>query len=111
MLNAITIATANAPEAQGSQNFLVTMVPFAVIIIIMIWMTSRGQKKQQQKRQQMIDSLQRGQRVIVAGGLYGKIAEIKDQSFLVEIADSVKIEVAKFGISSVVDDNAVENKK
>lgn len=108
MFNALTIAqAAPAAQPQGQQNFLITMVPFALIIIVMIWMTSRGQKKQQQKRQQMLDGLQRGQRVIAAGGLYGKIIEIKDQTFMIEIADNVKIEVAKFGVSAPADETTV----
>ncbi|MDD4181822.1 MAG: preprotein translocase subunit YajC [Victivallaceae bacterium] len=107
MFNALTIAQASPAQPQGSPNFLITMVPFALIIIVMIWMTSRGQKKQQQKRQLMIDGLQRGQRVIAVGGLYGKIVEIKDQTFIIEIADNVKIEVAKFGISTPVDETAI----
>lgn len=107
MFNALTIAQAPSAQPQGSSNFLISMVPFALIIIVMIWMTSRGQKKQQQKRQQMLDGLQRGQRVIAAGGLYGKIVEIKDQTFIIEIADNVKIEVAKFGVTSPINETAV----
>lgn len=74
-----------------------------LIIVVMIFIFSRSNKKQQQKRQEMLDRIVKGSRVLLNSGVYGKVAEVREKEFLVEIADNVKVLVVKNGVASVED--------
>ncbi|HWQ88601.1 MAG TPA: preprotein translocase subunit YajC, partial [Desulfitobacteriaceae bacterium] len=97
-----------------------TLVFYVVIIFgTMYFLMIRPQQKQQKQRMAMIDSLRVRDKIITAGGLYGKITKVKDASVIVQIADKVEVEIAKSGIISVENrdvsaestDSAKNNKK
>ncbi|OGV38996.1 MAG: preprotein translocase subunit YajC [Lentisphaerae bacterium GWF2_45_14] len=87
--------------------------PFGIIIIlgIMIFLLFRSQKKEARRRQEMLNSIKTGDKVVTAGGIYGEVTSVKNDSFVVKIADNVKIEVCKTGVNTVVNNAApAENK-
>jgi preprotein translocase subunit YajC len=61
----------------------------------------RPQQKQAKKRQALLNGIKVRDQIITAGGIYGKITKIKDNSVILQIADKVEVEVAKSGIISV----------
>lgn len=61
----------------------------------------RPQQKQAKKRQALLSGIKARDQIITAGGLYGKITKVKDNSVMILIADKVEVEVAKSGIVSV----------
>ncbi len=83
-------------QAQGGDySFLIMMVAiFAIMYFFMI----RPQNKKQKEIQKFRKGLEVGQSVITAGGIYGKIKEIEDNTVVVEIAPSVKIKIDKNSI-------------
>lgn len=84
-----------AAQGGGDYSFLIMMVAiFAIMYFFMI----RPQNKKQKEIQNFRKNLEVGQSVITAGGIYGKIKEIEDNSVVVEIAPSVKIKVDKNSI-------------
>lgn len=111
MLNAILATAAQAaPAAQGAaagQQATQTN-PFGMLIlmtgafILMFWMMSRSNKKQQQKREELLDSVVKGTDVMLASGIYGKVASVQDKIFTVEIADRVFVKVNRAGIHEVI---------
>ena len=50
----------------------------------------------------MLNALVKGKEVMLANGIYGKISEVKEKTFVVEIAPNVCVEVAKNGVAEVV---------
>ncbi|HWQ43048.1 MAG TPA: preprotein translocase subunit YajC, partial [Desulfosporosinus sp.] len=58
-------------------------------------------QKQAKKRQALLSGIKARDQIITAGGLYGKITKVKDNSVMILIADKVEVEVAKSGIVSV----------
>ena len=97
------IASAAAAAPQAKQNPLTSMLPVFIIVIVFMFFMSRSQKKQQQKRQDMLNALVRGKEVMLANGIYGKISEVKENTFIVEIASGVCVEVAKNGVAEVIE--------
>ena len=79
----------------------------------MYFLMIRPQQKQAKQRQNLLSSLKVRDKVITAGGIYGKVTKVKDNSVMLLIADKVEVEVAKSGITSVEnrDINAEQNKK
>ena len=98
-----------APAAQQSAgaapvqqpNPWMSILPFILIFVVMIFFMNRSQKKQMAKRQEMMDRITKGTAVVLTSGVYGKVAEVREDSFIVEIADNVKIRVNKSGIAAI----------
>ena len=97
-------AAAPGAAAQPQPNMLTGMLPILIGFAVMIFFMMRSQKKQAQKRQQMIDQVVKGTRVLLNSGMYGTIVEVKSNSFVVEIADRVQVEVVKNGIADLAAD-------
>ncbi|QAR34327.1 preprotein translocase subunit YajC [Geovibrio thiophilus] len=95
-----TMLAANAQPGQGGA--LIQLLPLILIFAIFYFLLIRPQQKRQKKHAQMLDALKAGDEVILAGGIYGKIDRVADQNtFIVEIADGVKVKSAKSGVASV----------
>ena len=102
-------ATTKSAQTKGFSGMKDMILIFLVVIVFMFFM-SRSQRKQQQKRDEMLNALVRGKEVMLANGIYGKISEVKEKTFIVEIAPNVCIEVAKNGVAEVVTAEAEESK-
>lgn len=89
-----------AAQAQGGSmgSLLIMMV---LIFVVMYFLMIRPQQKKQKELAKFRDSLQKGDKVVTIGGIYGTIAEVKDKVVLLEIDNNVKIRVDK---SSLVKD-------
>lgn len=93
----LNLITLEAPQAQGGGYSGLIMI--VLLIAIFYFMMIRPQQKQQKKLQQMRDALKAGDKVITAGGIYGKITEVKDDYVVVAISDAVKIRVLKTAVT------------
>ena len=79
----------------GNVGFIGMMI---VIFAIMYFMMIRPQQKRQKEIQKMRENMKVGDKVVTAGGIHGKIKEINDTNFLVEIAENVRIRVDKASV-------------
>ena len=77
------------------------MVPIFLMIVIMYFLMIRPQKKRQQEQQRLISALKTGDRVVTNAGIHGLIANVKETTIMLKIADNVKIEVEKSAVTNV----------
>ncbi len=103
--------TAPAEGARPGASSLMSFLPFILIFVAMYFLMIAPQRKKQKQHQQMLASLDAGDEVITAGGIYGFITAKKDDRFVIRISDSTKIEVGKGYITSVVAKKSGEEKK
>ncbi|MBO7237826.1 MAG: preprotein translocase subunit YajC [Elusimicrobiaceae bacterium] len=89
--------------AQGGGANMFLMLFFAAAIIFML-MSGRGQKKREEQRQAKIAALQKGDQVIIPGGIVGTVVGFKDNTLEVKIAEGVKITILKSGIVGFISD-------
>ena len=89
------VAMGVAPE--GGSPWL-QLVPFALVLAIFYFIILLPMRRKQQKVQQFLGALKEGDRVITTGGIYGQVTRLRDQSVQLQIADKVRIEVAKAAI-------------
>ena len=82
---------------QGGSAWL-QFVPFALVLGIFYFIILLPMKRKQQKIQEFLDSLKVGDRVITTGGIYGQVTRVGEQSVQLQIADKIRIEVAKAAI-------------
>ena len=87
----------NVPEVE-------TITAKVVIVAIFYFFMIRPQQKKQKEIQKSREALKTGDKVITAGGIYGKIKEIGDTYMLIEVADGVRIRVDKTSIFASAED-------
>ena len=80
-------------------NPLIGFLPLIIIFGIFYFLLILPQQRKQKSHQTMLESLKRGDRVVTIGGIFGKIVNIKGDIITVEIANQVRVEVARSGIS------------
>jgi preprotein translocase subunit YajC len=80
---------------QQTQSMLGMFLPLVMIIVVFYFFMIRPQMKKQKEMQKFRDALQRGDKVVTTGGIYGRIDEIKDQVIFLEVAPSIKLKVDK----------------
>lgn len=85
-----------APAAGGGMMQMVMMM--VVIMAIFYFFMIRPQQKKQKDLQKARESMKTGDKVVTAGGIHGKIREVGDTWFLVEVADGVKIKFEKTSV-------------
>jgi preprotein translocase subunit YajC len=98
----ITEAYAQAGPGAGGGNFLIQLLPFAMILGIMYFLIIRPQQKRLKDHRDMIASIRRGDTVVTAGGLVGKVSKvIGDAELQVELTEGVRVRVVRSTISEV----------
>jgi preprotein translocase subunit YajC len=84
--------------ATGAANPLTSLLPLVLIIVVFYFFMIRPQVKRQKELKNYRNSLQRNDRVITTGGIYGKITDVKDQTVTIEIAENIRIKVDKSAV-------------
>ena len=95
------LAQTPAPSPSAAGSGLLGMLPFLFLIVIMYYVMIRPQMRRQKEQAKLVSSLKTGDRVVTASGIHGLIANVKDSTVIVKVADNVKIEMEKSAIASV----------
>ena len=87
-----------APAGGGIESMLLIVAMFGVMYFLMI----RPQMKRAKEHKTMVESLQKGDEVITAGGILGRISKVDDQYVTVAIAAGVEIQAQRAAIQTVL---------
>jgi preprotein translocase subunit YajC len=90
-----------APTAGAQPDLLQTLLPFLFMGVIFYFLLIRPQQKRQKQHQQLMANLKTGDRVVTSSGIHGLIANVKETTFLLKVADNVKIEIDKSAVAGV----------
>ncbi|MEO8211290.1 MAG: preprotein translocase subunit YajC [bacterium] len=85
-------------QAQGSNTM--SMVFLVAIIFVFYFFMIRPQMKKQKLEKDFRNSLQKGAKVVTIGGMHGRILDVNDRTFMIEIDTNVKVRVEKSAISA-----------
>ncbi|MCK5740505.1 preprotein translocase subunit YajC [bacterium] len=101
---------AGGGQAGGGMTSMLLM--FGLIFVIMYFLMIRPQQKRQKKHDLMINSLVKNDKVVTIGGMFGVIQGEKEkgQSYILKIADNVKVEVRRSAIAGKVEEDEEEVK-
>ena len=83
-------------------NAIPSFVFLLLIIVVFYFFMIRPQMKKQKDLKTYRDKLNKGDKIVTTGGIYGKVMDIKDQTVTMEIADNVRIKIDK---NAVLRDN------
>jgi len=95
---AYAMGGAGGEGAAGFSSF----IPIILMFVIFYFLLIRPQQKRQKEHRSMVSNLKKGDRIITSGGLYGRITGIDDTTLTVEIADKVRVKVARANVSAMV---------
>ena len=76
-------------------------IPIILMFVIFYFLLIRPQQKRQKEHRNMVSSLKKGDRIITSGGLHGRITGIDDTTLTLEIADKVRVKVARSNVSAM----------
>ena len=90
--------------AQAAGNSGMTMIIFWFLILGAMWFfLIAPQRKKQKEHAKLIDELSSGDEIVTASGIFGTITNVKDDRFVVRIAENTKVEIQKSFIQGKVD--------
>lgn len=101
-MDIVTTFLAQSAPAQQQPSMLQSLLPFIVIFAAMYFLIIAPQRKKQKQHQKMITELKSGAEVVTSGGIYGTITNVKDDRFVVKIAENTKVEITKGSVTAVV---------
>jgi preprotein translocase subunit YajC len=90
-------------QAQAQNSGWVNIIMMVALIAIFYFFMIRPQQKRQKEIQKAREALTNGDKVMTAGGIYGKVKEVGDKYFIIEIAENTRIRVAKDSVYPAAD--------
>jgi len=94
-------APPSGAEGASSSPAWMSFLPLVAIIAIFYFLILRPQNKKQKDTQRMLSALKKGDRVVTIGGIHGVIQSVKENTVIVKVDDTVKLELSRSAISSV----------
>jgi preprotein translocase subunit YajC len=92
-----------APAAGGDmQSTLMSMLPLALMFVVLYFVMIRPQMKKQKEHTAMISALAKGDEVITGGGLLGKVSKMGDTFIGLEVYSGVEIQVQRSAVIQVL---------
>ena len=106
--NAIAQTAPAAASGGDMQSSLMSMLPLVLMFVVLYFVMIRPQMKKQKEHRAMIDALAKGDEVITAGGLLGKVSKIGDAYIGVEIAGGVEVQLQRSAVVQVLPKGTVK---
>jgi len=98
----ISSAYAQAATGGSTQDTLMGMLPLVLMFVVLYFVMIRPQMKKAKEHKAMIEALAKGDEVVTAGGLLGKIAKIGESYVGVELASGVEVQMQRSAVVQVL---------
>jgi preprotein translocase subunit YajC len=82
----------------GQPGGLLSFLPFAIILAIFYFLILMPMQRRQKKVQEFQSGLKVGDKIVTTGGIYGQITRVNDKSVQLQVADKVRIEIARASV-------------
>ena len=98
----ISPAFAQAAPAASQTDSLLTFLPMVAIFVVFYFLLIRPQQKKQKEARAMLESLNKGDEIVTAGGVVGRIAKLNEQYATIEIAPNTEMVVQRGAIAQLL---------
>ena len=95
----VLVAYAQSAGEASSQSPFFQFIPLVLILGVFWFLIIRPQQKKQKEHQRMVDNLNKGDKVVTSGGIFGTIVKVGDDRITLEIASKVQINIERQQVS------------
>ena len=100
---AFAMGTPPGGAAGGGQSAITSLVPLVIMFAIFYFLLIRPQQKKAKEHKALLEALKKGDQVITAGGMHGKISAVEDNVVTIEVANNVNIKFNKAHVAAIID--------
>ena len=98
----VAMAAPGGAGGQSEQSPVFMLGWLALMLFVFYFLMIRPQQRREKERRAMMANIKSGDRVVFAGGFIGIVTNVKDRTFIIRIAENVKVEVARSSVSQVL---------
>ncbi len=102
MLASLLFSSAHAQSSAPGGSDLMAFLPMIAIFVVFYFLLIRPQQKRAKEQKAMLEALQKGDEVVTAGGIVGKIGKLTDQYATLEVAQGVEMTVQRASIAQLL---------
>ena len=103
------ISNAYAQAAAGGDAGFMGLLPIVLMFVLLYFLMIRPQMKRAKEHKTMVDALQKGDEVITAGGVLGRISRVSDAYVTVEIAANTEVSVQKVAVQTLLPKGTIKS--
>ncbi|GAB3547885.1 preprotein translocase subunit YajC [Noviherbaspirillum agri] len=105
----ISNAYAQAAPAAGAEGGLMSFLPIILMFVVLYFLMIRPQMKRQKEQKAMMEALAKGDEVVTAGGILGKVTKVTDAYVTIEIADGTEVVVQKVAVATLLPKGTIKS--
>ena len=105
------ISNAYAQAAAGGDSGFMGLLPIILMFVLLYFLMIRPQMKRAKEQKQMVEALQKGDEVLAAGGVLGRITEMRDAYVSLEIAPAIEISVQRSAVQTLLPKGTMKSLK
>ena len=94
--------SAPAAASGSTESSLLSLAPLVLMFVVLYFIMIRPQMKKQKEHKAMIDAIAKGDEVVIAGGVVGRISKLGDSYLGVEVAQNVELQVQRGSVVQVL---------
>ena len=91
-----------AAASSGPESTLFSLLPLVLMFVVLYFIMIRPQMKKQKEHKAMIEAIAKGDEVVIAGGVLGRIAKLGDNYVHVEVSNNVELQVQRSAVVQVL---------
>ena len=103
------ISNAYAQSAAGGPGGLMSFLPIVLKFVVLYFLMIRPQMKRQKEQKAMIDALAKGDEVITAGGILGKVSKVTEAYVTIEVADGTEVVMQKASVTMLLPKGTIKS--
>ncbi len=95
MLNQIILMS----QPQGGGNPIMSFLPIILIVVVFYFFMIRPQMKKAKEQQKFREAIKKGDKIVTIGGIHGKIVDVAEKTFIIEVEGGVKLKIERSAVS------------
>jgi preprotein translocase subunit YajC len=106
----VFISNAYAQAAAGSvESSLTSFLPIILMFVVLYFLMIRPQMKRQKEQKAMMEALAKGDEIVTAGGILGRVTKVNEGYVTVEIADGTEVVIQKVAVSTLLPKGTIKS--
>jgi len=91
-----------APAASGGESSMLGLLPIVLMFVVLYFIMIRPQMKRQKEHKTMVEALAKGDEVVTAGGMLGRVSKMGETYLHIEVANGVELQVQRSSVVQVL---------